>query len=303
MKSLLFSAAVFSAVCGLNLSVFAQETAKPATAKSEEKKPEIKEETEEDEFAWISAEFGLAFDSKYMTYGVIDGKDPILTPSATLTFADWVYVGVEAIFDINKSNGKWGGYGNRAWRYTTLDMIGGVAHSFDLGDTLGTLDVDVNYIYEYIQRYHGDMGDTQYINASLGLSDLWLEPVLSYERDIMADEGTYFNLELGHTFPLVGEGDDAVLTFKPSIAQGLGDKHRTRGYDLAPDHGGMMDTCIKGELTWAICDHFSISGYVAYYDYWFDSTLREGARDYNDAAGDTHDSYNFVGGLALTASF
>ena len=296
MKKLLSMSAVF-AIGMMGLGAYAQEAPKPA-----ETKPELKEEAD-DEFSWISAEFSLSFDSKYMTYGVIDGKDPILTPAATLTFADWVYAGVEAIFDVNKSNGKWGGYGNRAWRYTTLDMIGGVAHSFDLGDTLGTLDVDVNYIYEYIQRYHRSMDDTQYINASLGLSDLWLEPVLSYERDIMADEGTYLNLELGHTFPLIGDDDDAVLTFKPSIAQGLGDKHRTRGYDLAPDHGGLMDTCIKGEFEWAICEHLSLTAYVAYYDYWFDSTLREGARDYNDAAGDTHDSYNFVGGLAITAGF
>ena len=41
----------------------------------------------------VTAEVGLSFDSKYMTYGVVDGKDPILTPSAKATFFDWVYLG------------------------------------------------------------------------------------------------------------------------------------------------------------------------------------------------------------------
>ena len=39
----------------------------------------------------VSAEFGLSFDSKYMTYGVIDGKDPIITPSAEISFFDTLY--------------------------------------------------------------------------------------------------------------------------------------------------------------------------------------------------------------------
>ena len=88
---------------------------------------------EEEDDAFVSAEFGLAFDSKYLTYGVVDGKDPILTPGATVTFFDTFYFGVEAIFDVTKGNGKRGGYGNRAFKYTTLDGIVGVTRDFDLG--------------------------------------------------------------------------------------------------------------------------------------------------------------------------
>ena len=36
----------------------------------------------------VSAEVGLAFDSKFMSYGLVDNNDPILTPSAALTFFD-----------------------------------------------------------------------------------------------------------------------------------------------------------------------------------------------------------------------
>lgn len=262
------------------------------------------EKGEVEETPIVSAEFGLQLDSKYMTYGVVDGKDPILTPSAQLTFFDWAYVGVESIFDLTKGNGKRGDYGNRAGKWTTLDMIVGLAHEFDLGETLGTLSVDVNYIYEYLRRHHSDMGDTQYVNLELSLGDLWLEPTLGIERDLMADDGMYVNLEIGHTFALVGDDEDPTLTFRPSIGQGLGDKHRTRGYELADDHGGLMDTTIKGEFEWAVCDHVALTAYIAYSDYWFDSKLRDGARAYNGAWGSSCDhSWNFYGGVGMTVSF
>ena len=283
-----------AAVCGcVSLATAADEVAEA-------------EKGEVEETPIVSAEFGLQLDSKYMTYGVVDGKDPILTPSAQLTFFDWAYVGVESIFDLTKGNGKRGDYGNRAGKWTTLDMIVGLAHEFDLGETLGTLSVDVNYIYEYLRRHHSDMGDTQYVNLELSLGDLWLEPTLGIERDLMADDGTYVNLEIGHTFALVGDDEDPTLTFRPSIGQGLGDKHRTRGYELADDHGGLMDTTIKGEFEWAVCDHVALTAYIAYSDYWFDSKLRDGARAYNGAwgHGDKYaDSWNFYGGVGVTVSF
>ena len=266
-----------------------------------------KGEIEED--AVVSAEFGLAFDSKYMTYGVIDGKDPILTPSAQITFFDWLYFGVEAIFDTTKTNGRRGGYGNRAGKYTTLDSIVGLAHDFDLGETLGALSVDVNYIYEYIPRYHDDdVGDTQYVNLELALGDLWLEPTLAIERDLMADDGTYANFSVGHTFTLVGDEEDPTLTFRPAVGQGFGNSLRTKGYfsDTTEgfSHSGLMDTTIKGEFEWTLCENVALGAYIAYSDYWFDSNMRDAARAYNAEWGHACDrSYNVVGGLSMTVSF
>ena len=229
----------------------------------------------EEEAPIVSAEFGLQFDSKYMTYGVVDGKDPILTPSAQITFFDWLYFGVESIFDVTKGNGKRGDYGNRAGRWTTLDAIVGIAHEFELTEDIG-LSVDANYIYEYLRRHHSDMGDTQYINLELGLTGLWLEPTLAIERDLMADDGTYVNFSLAHTFTLVGDDDDPTLTFTPSVGQGF------------------------------VCDHVALTAYIAYSDYWFDSKLRDGARAYNGAwgHGDKYaDSWNVYGGVGVTVSF
>ena len=266
------------------------------------------EGVDKEESSVVAGKFGLRMDSRYMTYGCIDGKDPILVPGAKLTFFDWAYAGVESIFDLTKGNGKRGGYGNRAGKYTTIDAMAGLAHEFKFDDGVA-LSVDMNYMYEYLRRHHSDMGDTQYLNLELSLTGYWVEPTLWIERDLMADEGTYVNLALGHTFSLIDsesedEDADPLLAFCPSIAQGIGDKHRTRGYDLARDHGGLMDTTIKGELTWTVSENLKLSAYVAYSDYWFDSRLREGARDYNGAWGSSCDhSWNFFGGVAVSVSF
>lgn len=261
---------------------------------------------EEEEDSIVSAEFSVKFDSRYLTYGVVDGKDPIMTLGGNLTFFDWVYVGVESIFDLNDANGKRGEYARRGGRYTTLDAIVGLAHEFDLGETLGTLSADFNYIYEYLPRYHDDAGDkcmddTQYLNLELALNDLWLEPALWIERDLMLDNGTYVNFSLGHTFNMLGDEDD-TLTLRPSIAQGWGDKHRVRGYELASSQAGLMDTTMKLELAWKVCECVSLGAYVAYSDYWFDHDLRDGARRYNRGQS-YHNSYNFYGGVGLAVSF
>ena len=253
----------------------------------------------------VSAEFGVGLDSRYMTYGVIDGKDPIVVPNASLTFFDWVYFGVEAIFDTTKGNGKRGGYGNRAGKYTTLDSMVGLAHDFDLGETLGSLGVDFSYMYEYLPRHDGEVGDTQYLNLELSLGDLWLEPAFAIERDLMADDGTYAYFELGHTFEV-----SESVTLRPSVGQGLGNSLRTRGYfsELEKvegfDHGGMMDTTLRIDLEYALADWLTFGAYVAYHDYLFDGNMREAAAAYNGEWGaGENKTWNVVGGLSLTASF
>ena len=258
--------------------------------------------------SFVSAEATFGVDSRYVTYGLTDGKDPIARASGYLTFFDWVYAGGEMLFDLTKGNGKRTpcGYGNRAGKLMTLDAQAGVAHDFDLGETLGALGVDVYYIYEWLPRHHGVMNDTQYVNFELTLNDLWFEPRLWFERDVMADDGTYVNLEVGHTFVLVGDEEDPTLSFKPSFAQGVGNTLRTRGYGLSEDHGGLMDSTIKGELEWAVCDHVKVKAYIAYSDYWFDRRLREGARAYNGqwGHGDKYaNSWNVYGGVGVTLSF
>ena len=255
--------------------------------------------------ASVDTEVSFSFDSRYMTYGVIDGKDPIFTPGATVTVFDWAYIGVESIFDMTEGNGKRGGYSNRAGKYTTLDTFVGLAHEFDLGEKIGSLGVDVGYMYEYLPRYQGEVGDTQYFTAELSLVGHWLEPVLVFERDIMADDGTYVNFELGHTFD-VCDG----FTVRPAIGQGLGNSHRTKGYFGGLEkvegfsHAGLMDTTLKVDLEYALTDWLTLGAYIAYYDYLFDEKMREAAAAYNGQWGAGEDkTWNFVAGLSLTATF
>ena len=260
----------------------------------------------------VTAEFGLAVDSKFMSYGLVDNKDPIVTPSAAVTFLDWITFDCAALFDTT-TYGRKAGYSNRGGRYIEFDSGVSLAHAFspdDYGFLPTTVELSLGYAYEYHPRAMGggtgEPGDdTQFVTFEVGLPDLWVEPKLAFERDIDRDNGTYVNLELGHSFALIdgaGEDDDPVLVLRPSVAQGLGNTQRTRGYDLAEDHGGLMDTCVKLELTWNMGGGVALGAYVAYYDYLFDATLREGARAY-EATGRADTSYHFVGGLALTATF
>ena len=253
----------------------------------------------------VTAEAKVSFDSKYITYGVIDGKDPITRLTGYATFLDWWYVGGEMLFDVTKGNGKRTpyGYGNRAGKLITLDAQTGLAHEFDLGETLGKLGVDFYYTYEWLPRHHGIMNDTQYLDVEFTLNDLWFEPKLWIERDIMADEGTYVNFEIGHGFEVL-EG----LTLRPAVGQGFGNSLRTKGYfsDVADgfNHGGIMDTTVKCELEYAFTDWLTFGAYVAYYDYLFDSNMRDAARAYNAQWGKSCDhSYNFVCGASIKATF
>ena len=285
-------------------------------------------EVEEETFSlsdYVSVEAGIALDSKYMSYGLVDNNDPIITPSACITFFDWLSFGVDAIFDATPYGRKIidgeRTYTNRGGKYQELDPYVEIGHAFTPEDCEWlptTVEFALSYCYEYhpesMGRAHRDSwGEpSQFITLEMGLPDLWLEPAFTYERDIDRDDGTYLNLELGHTFSLIdgeNEEDDPVLALRPSVAQGFGTANRV-GYYLWKDnengdplhHAGLMDTCVKLELTWNICEYLSLSGYVAYSDFLFDQQIREASR-YYEAHGRWTDSYNFFGGIALNFAF
>ncbi len=252
----------------------------------------------------VSAEFSLDFISKFTTYGVVDGKDPILMPCASVSFFNRGYLGIVSLYDVTKANGKRGAYGNRAGEYTLFDSIIGYNDEFNLGEKFGTLGVNVSYMYEYVRRYKNEpIGDTQYVCVELTLGGHFLEPSLYLERDIMADEGTYANLSIGHTIDIC-EG----LTLCPSIGQGIGNSLRTKGYfsdDIEGfNHSGLMDSSIRFDLEYSLSENITLGAYVIYYDYLFDANMRQAARAHNSSwgSGENH-SWNFVGGLSVKASF
>ena len=114
------------------------------------------------------------------------------------------------------------------------------------------------------------------------------------------------NLEVGHSFNLLGEEND-TLTLRPSIAQGFGNCERVKAYaaksnDEPLNHAGLMDTLIKLELTWNVCEHFALSGFVGYSDFLFDRRIRHAAREY-EATGRWDESWNVVCGLGAELTF
>ena len=175
----------------------------------------------------VTAEFGLAVDSKFMSYGLVDNKDPIVTPSAAVTFLDWITFDCAALFDTT-TYGRKAGYSNRGGRYIEFDSGVSLAHAFspdDYGFLPTTVELSLGYAYEYHPRAMGggtgEPGDdTQFVTFEVALPDLWLEPTLAFERDIDRDTGTSVNLELGHTFALI-DGDEIEAAYAYCNLHGL----------------------------------------------------------------------------------
>ena len=278
----------------------------------------------------VSGEVSLNFDSKYLNYGFVDNKDPIFRANGELKFFDWLAIGVKSFFDVTRYGSR-AGYTSRMFKYTELHPNVTLGHSFSQEDFewLPTkVEISINYDYEYLPNSRSKGGideetgywnkaiaeDSQFWTLEIGLPDLWFEPKFVYERDVMRDDGTYLNLEVGHTFNLLDEEDD-TLTLRPSVAQGFGNKQRVKAYasklvwndPIAPDevpleHAGLMDTMLKLELGWNICDGIELSGYVGYSDFLFDRKIRDASRRY-EALGKWDYSWNFVAGMAVTFSF
>ena len=267
----------------------------------------------------VSTDVGMMFDSKYIYYGLVINNEPILTPYAELTFFDWVKSGVKALFDTTHygRHEQAEGYGSRKFKYQELDPYASIAHSFGPDDASWlptTVELGLEYMYE--QHPKRVCNDTQFITLTMGLPDLWIEPFFLAEFDIERDHGTYLNFGIGHTFALIegDEGEDPLLDFRLSLAQGWGDKQRIAAY--LPDvnlvnsdgeheklsHAGLMDTCVKGELGWNICRGVRLSTYLAYYDFLFDKPNRTGNAAF-EMWGDWDVSWNFIAGAAVSFSF
>ena len=259
----------------------------------------------------ISGEIRQQVDSKYMSYGLVDNADPILTSEASLTA--WGLLSIDlAVLTDTTAYGREAGYGNRKDRHTEFDSGLRVEQTFTPEDHEGlptAFRCALGCLYEHhphvMGKGAGEPGeDTQFVTVELALPDLWLEPTLIYERDIRRDNGTYVNLELGHSFTLIDGADaegDPALTLRLSVSQGLGDTRRTHAYGLAEDHAGLMDLCLKSAMTWNL-GFVSLIGYLANCDYVFDSALRKSSRRY-EASGQEDTSCHVVIGFALAVSF
>ena len=133
---------ITSVACAVALgAVYAEEAAEQA-------------ELEQEETPIVSASFSLAFDSKYLSYGFVDNAEPILTPSAEITFFDWFTLGASAIFDTT-SYGRCAEYTSRKFQATEFHPTANIGHEFSSDDVEWlptTVGFSVGYDYEYHAR-------------------------------------------------------------------------------------------------------------------------------------------------------
>ena len=259
----------------------------------------------------VKANASIELMSRKIFYGYALNREPIWIPHAALTFFDTLTPGVTAYCDMT----DWGsqsrrgptGYGDRSWRYQEIDPYVKLHHAFTREDVawLPTeVFLSVGYQYEYDPPFpNGDTNpDSHYMTGCLALPELWLEPALNAEFDMDRDHGTYLNLDIGHSFPLIGEEEKTALALRFDIAQGWGDAYRNKAYSGVRETG-LMDTMIRLTLEWHPFPWLTISPYAAYYEFLFNQDIRDGARLISYSGRRTNESWNFIGGVQCVMNF
>lgn len=259
---------------------------------------------------WVKPEFELSFDmaTRQQTYGLIDNEDPIATLGGVMEWHGFTLEGA-AIFDFT----DWGKredrgcYGDRKHKYQEFAF--GPGYGYTLDDSLISglptpIELSMNYIYEHHPDTKGRYGeetnpDTQFLNFSVGLPDLFLSPSLSCELDIDNEVGAqYYLAEISHTFALIGTEEDSVLDLNLSAGIGFGNAKRNR-YDAGWDSVGFKDINATASLAWHVCEHFEISPYVSVFEQLNDH-MQDAARDTDPERGD---HCFIIGGISATATF
>lgn len=240
---------------------------------------------------------GVDYVSHKMSRGIVDNDEPVMTAMAV---AEWqgFMLEVDGIFnttDIAKEDGF------DSWDNIEIDYIIGYGYAFD-AEEYGlptTIEVAVDYMYEFDQGGNGENDYVQYIHGAIALPDIFLSPTIAGEWMLDQFHGQFYSLELSHGFDLIaGEGEDAdpVLALTLSFCQGLADS----GYnndDLGKDSWALRDSTFMATLDWAVCENLVISPYIAYCDT-FDGSVRDLVSEAN--GGDANQIY---GGVAIGASF
>ena len=256
-----------------------------------------------------SFEVAVDFTSRQLTYGLVDNRDPIVTVEA---LAEWHGFTFEAaaIFDTTKWGRKHGGYGNRQGKYQELAFGPGYGYAFspdDFGGLPTTVEVFINYIYEYhpdVRKSRDEENpDTQFINVGFALPDVILAPALSAEFDIDNEMGAiYLAAEIGHSFTLVeaaGDRETDPLALTLGAGVGFGNAKRNR-YDAEFDNVAFKDVWASASIEWQITDNIVCCPYVAVYEQ-IHGHLRDAARYYIE--DEKHASTQLIGGVRLAANF
>ena len=255
----------------------------------------------------VSGSLTLDYETKVLSYGLPDSDDPNFLPYGSLTFFGWLTAGCRFYIDTSRI-GERMGRGDRSWNIWEIDAPAELRHTFSPDDweALPTsIEVGCGYRYEYHPR-PTEIDDTQFWLADVRLPDLWVVPCLSYERDVIRDNGTYLNLCLYKELEVF-----ETMWLTPSVSQGWGDRKRVRGYLSNPDltgpldRAGLMDTRLQLSLSWRPQTWLEVSAFVAYSDFLFDRHIRDASRNYirQIDGGASNSSWCFPVGVSVSCSF
>lgn len=255
----------------------------------------------------VSGRFTVDYETKVLSYGLPDSDDPNFMPYGEVSFFGLLSVGSRFYVDTS-SIGERMGRGDCRWDVWEVDFPVGLRRVFtpDDAEWLPTsVEIGIGYRYEY-HPPRTDIKDTQFWVADVSLPDLWVVPCLSYERDVVRDNGTYLNLCL---YKEVEVFDKVFLT--PSVSQGWGDRMRVGGYLASPDmagrlhHAGLMDSVLRLSVVWRPLECLEIAGFAAYSDFLFDRRIRDASRNYirQCDGGSQNRSWCFPVGVSVTYLF
>lgn len=256
---------------------------------------------------FVSGSFQVDYETKVLSYGLPDSDDPNFLPYGELTFFDHLSFGGRFYIDTSRI-GERMGRGDRSWDFWEIDFPVDFRHTVT-PEELEWLPTSVEFGAGYRYEYHPprtNIKDTQFWLADILLPDLWIVPCLSYERDVIRDNGTYLNLCLRREMEVL---ENVFLT--PSVSQGWGDRKRVRGYLSNPDmtepldRAGLMDSRLQLSLCWRPQTWLEVAGFVAYSDFWFDRHIRDASRSYirQCDGGARNTSWCFPVGLSATMRF
>lgn len=256
---------------------------------------------------FVSGKVTMDFESKVLSYGLPDADEPNFLPYGEVSFFDTLSVGSRFYFDMTDI-GKRMGRGDRTWDCWEIDFPVNARHVFSpekVSWLPTSVELGVGYRYEYHPE-RTDIDDTQFWLAEVALPDFWIVPMLSYERDVVRDNGTYLNLCLYKEIEVI---EHVCLT--PAVAQGWGDSKRVGSYLSNPDltgpldRSGLMDSRLQISLVWRPFECFEVAAFVAYSDFLFDRHIRDASRNYirQCDGGESNTSWCFPVGASASVVF
>ncbi|NOY80121.1 MAG: hypothetical protein GXP31_03855 [Kiritimatiellaeota bacterium] len=226
----------------------------------------------------FDTEIGVDVATKYVWRGQLLTDDPVIQPSATLSWKGLslnVWGSIDAT-DVNEGSGE-------EYRLQEVDYT----LSYGFTPTEG-LDLEAGFI-TYTFPGTG-LYTTEEVYGSVSLSRLPLTPTLAVYYDVDEVEGFYVNLSVDHTFQ---------LTEKLALGLGAGIGWADSDYNtvyFGVNDSGLGDVSIGASLDYAVNERVSISAHVGYTAFADD--------DIRDAADAGYgDSSNLVCGVNLSMTF